>query len=309
GYIVSANQEPAPGSGAPVAGYYELWDRAQELDRALRAPGVKWDNAHSQALQLDVRTGYAERVLKALLPVLRQVVSDPAERALLDQLAAWDGSHTLGSAMPTLFNQMLYELAAAAMSDELGEAQFKNLLQTHALDFALALLAADEHSPWWDNVTTPAKETRADTVKLMWRASIAHLQKTLGPDPAAWTWGKAHTLTHNHPLGQQKPLNKLFNVGPFAAPGGREIPNAMYGDIGPAPWRVASGPSTRRVIDFADAEHTQGINPVGQSGVLFDAHYSDQAADFIAGASRPQHLSEADVAAHTRSTLRLEPAR
>jgi penicillin amidase len=68
------------------------------------------------------------------------------------------------------------------------------------------------------------------------------------------------------------------------------------------------GPSTRRVIDFADASKALGINPVGQSGVLFDTHYADQAADYIAGRYQAQHLSEADVAAHTRSSLVLQPA-
>jgi penicillin amidase len=211
--------------------------------------------------------------------------------------------------MPTLFNQLLYEFAVAAMSDELGEVQFNNLLKTRALDFALPLLAADATSPWWDNCNTPAKESRTDTVRVMWRATITHLQKTFGPDPAGWTWGHAHTLTHNHPLGQQKPLDRLFNVGPMAAPGGRELPNFLGGSIGPAPWAVSMGPSTRRVIDFADASQSQGINPVGQSGVLFDAHYADQAADFVQGRYQPQHLSVVDVAAHTRSTLILEPAR
>lgn len=307
GYIMTANQQPTPGSGIPVPGYYNLWDRAQRLEQRLSVPGVKWDTAASQALQLDVQTGYAARLLKPLLPVLREVVTDAGERALLDKLAKWDGSHTLDSNLPTLFNQLVYELAVAAMADELGEGQFKNLLNTRALDFALPRLAADANSPWWDNRHTVAVESRADTVKIMWRAAIAHLQKTLGPDPAGWTWGKAHTLTHNHPLGQKKPLDKLFNIGPMPAPGGREIPNYLGSSVGPAPWAVTLGPSTRRVIDFADASKAQGINPVGQSGVLFDAHYADQAADFIQGRYQPQHLSEADVAANTRSTLTLQP--
>lgn len=309
GYIVSANHQPIATNGVPVPGYYEIWDRAQELNKHLSVPGVKWDDEHSKALQLDVQTGYAARVLKPLLPVLREVVTDASERALLEQLAAWDGKHTVDSNMPTLFNQMLYELAVAAMADQLGEAQFKNLRQTHVLDFALPLLAADENSPWWNKVKTPGKQTRADVVKVMWRATIAHLQKTFGPDPVGWTWGKAHTLTQQHPLGQQKPLDRLFNVGPMPALGGRELPNALAGNIGPAPWAVTQGPSTRRVIDFADASKALGINPVGQSGVLFDAHYADQAADYIQGKYKLQHLSEADVAGSTRSTLRLEPAR
>ncbi|MDO9166221.1 MAG: penicillin acylase family protein, partial [Rhodoferax sp.] len=126
--------------------------------------------------------------------------------------------------------------------------------------------------------------------------------------PAGWGWGKAHTLTHGHPLAAQKPLDKLFNIGPFAAPGGRETPNNLSGAIGPAPWAVSYGPSTRRLIDFADAGKALGINPVGQSGVLFDTHYQDQAQTFIAGGYVAQHLSAADVTANTRSTMTLTPA-
>ncbi|WP_297845862.1 penicillin acylase family protein, partial [Pseudomonas sp.] len=50
-------------------------------------------------------------------------------------------------------------------------------------------------------------------------------------------------------------------------------------------------------------------NPVGQSGVLFDEHYSDQAKTYVEGGYVPQHFDEADVAASTRGTLRLVPAK
>ncbi|MDD5334930.1 MAG: penicillin acylase family protein [Rhodoferax sp.] len=309
GYIVSANHQPKPANGVPVPGYYNLADRAQRLDQRLRDDSVKWDVKTSQALQLDSQTGYSQRLLKPLLPVLRSSVTDPAEQALLEGLATWDGRHNVDSIAATVFNQFLFELARGALADEMGEVQFKNLLGTRALDFALPRLAADANSPWWDNRATPTVESRADTLKVVWRATIDHLQATLGKDSNGWTWGKAHTLTHGHPLAAQKPLDKLFNIGPFAAPGGRETPNNLGGSIGPAPWAVSYGPSTRRVIDFADPNHAVGINPVGQSGVLFDAHYKDQAQTFIAGGYVPQHLSEADVAANTRSTLTLAPVR
>jgi penicillin amidase len=110
-----------------------------------------------------------------------------------------------------------------------------------------------------------------------------------------------------HPLGQQKPLNWLFNVGPFAVPGGRETPNNLSGTVGPAPWAVAYGPSTRRVIDFATPDKSVGINPVGQSGVLFDRHYADQAERFAEGIYVRQRSSAADVANHTEGTLKLLP--
>ena len=309
GYIMSANHQPKPNSGVPVPGYYNLSDRAQQLEDRLTTPGVLWNLQNSQTVQLDSRHGYAQRVLAPLLATLRMVVTDPAERVMLSSLQKWDGDHRVGDIVPTVFNQFLYELARAAFADELGEAQFKNLLRTRVLDFALPRLAADPASPWWDRRDTPAVETRNDTVKAAWQAAATHLKATMGSDPAKWGWGKHHTLTHGHPLAAQKPLDKLFNVGPFPAPGGRETPNNLAQSVGPGPWAVTFGPSTRRLIDFADAGKALGINPVGQSGVLFDAHYRDQAETFIAGGYVLQHLKAEDVKANARSRLNLTPAR
>ena len=87
------------------------------------------------------------------------------------------------------------------------------------------------------------------------------------------------------------------------------MPNNLAGSLGAAPWSVSYGPSTRRLIDFADATRSLGINPVGQSGVLFDAHYQDQARIFVAGGYVPQHQTEADIKANSRGTLTLLPAR
>jgi penicillin amidase len=128
-----------------------------------------------------------------------------------------------------------------------------------------------------------------------------------GKDLLKWRWGNAHTLLHAHPLGMQKPLDILFNVGPFNVAGGRETPNNLNINMGPGPWTVKSGPSTRRVIDFARPDKSVGINPVGQSGVLFDVHYDDQAALFSEGLYVQQHMSAADVKANTKSTLTLRP--
>jgi penicillin amidase len=303
GSIVSANHQPK--GAIAIAGYYNPSARARRLTQALQEPGIAWDSASAQALQLDTQTDYASSFIAALLPIMDPLVSDPQERTLLDALRRWDGKYALDSMAPTLFSQMLFELARAAMVDELGPVQFKAMLRTRTLDEALVRLLADANSPWWDVRGTPAVETRADTVKAAWMASLVHLKNTYGPDTQQWIWGKTHTLTHNHPLGQQKPLDKMFSVGPLPVPGGREVPNNMSGTIGPAPWAVAYGPSTRRVIDFANPSRAVGINPVGQSGVLFDGHYADQARAFARGEYVRQHLSEVDVAGHTRSTLLL----
>ncbi|MEK1905789.1 MAG: penicillin acylase family protein, partial [Pseudomonas sp.] len=252
GYIVSANFQPQSPSGAAIPGYYNLADRGARLNERLAQPDVKWDVHNSQALQLDDGTGYGPRLLKPILDDLRAAAADETERALVEQLANWDGNHPLESTAATLFNQLTYELANQAMHDELGDAFFDSLLQTRVLDSALPRLTADARSPWWDKRGSDAVESRAETVKAAWQASLAHLRQSLDADSSQWAWGKAHTLTHSHPLSQQKPLNLLFDVGPFAAPGGHETPNNLSHRVGPAPWSVVYGPSTRRLIDLAD---------------------------------------------------------
>ncbi|WPN29928.1 penicillin acylase family protein [Pseudomonas sp. P5_109] len=309
GYIVSANFQPVSPTGMEIPGYYNLADRGQQLNRQLSDKAVKWDLENSQKLQLGTTTAYGPRLLAPLLPVLREVVSDPAELEMVEQLAQWKGDYPLDSTSATLFNQFLFNLADATMRDELGNDFFETLLSTRVIDAALPRLAATADSPWWDNRNTLDKETRADTVKAAWQASLAHLKTTLGPDFTQWQWGKAHTLTHGHPLGQQKPLDLVFNVGPFAAPGTHEVPNNLSAKIGPAPWPVTYGPSTRRLIDFADPAHSLTVNPVGQSGVLFDSHYDDQAEAYIEGMYFQAHLNDEEVTANTRSTLKLLPAR
>ncbi|WP_430447347.1 MAG: penicillin acylase family protein [Pseudomonas piscis] len=309
GYIVSANFQPTSPTGMEIPGYYNLPDRGQQLDRQLSDKTLKWDLENTQKLQLGTTTAYGPRLLAPLLPVLREVVVAPEELKLVEQLAQWQGDYPLESTSATLFNQFLFELARATFHEKLGDAYFDALIQARVVDAALPRLAADPDSPWWDDRTTAQRESRADTVKQAWRASIDHLKRTLGPNPTQWRWGSAHTLTHGHPLGMQKPLDRVFNVGPLEAPGSHEVPNNLTSKIGPAPWAVVYGPSTRRIIDFADPAHSLTINPVGQSGVLFDKHYDDQAEAYIEGVYQQAHFSEEEVTANTRSTLKLLPAR
>ena len=303
GYIVSANFQPT--GDTPVPGYYNLAERGRRLD-GLLSQGKRWDIHNSQALQLDVQTDYGPRVLRPVIPLLRGSAS-VEEQPLVEALVRWNGAYKADTVAPVLFQQFTAELLRAALKDELGEAQFENLRRTRALDHALPRLMADADSPWWDDRSTPQRETQTDIVRRAWKATVAHLQATLGPDSGTWRWDAVHTLTHEHPLGRQKPLDRIFNVGPFPVPGGHEVPNNFAQRNGSGPWPVVYGPSTRRLIDFARPQEALGVNPVGQSGVWPDAHYADQAALLAQGRYRREWLDEADVRAHSNGLLVLKP--
>lgn len=307
GYIVSANAQPVSPDGTVIPGYYNLSDRGQRLNQQLGLDG-QWSIEKSKQLQLDTRTGYAQRVLQPLLPILRAAIDDPLQRQWLEGLAQWQGDYPLDSINATLFNQFLYDLSYGALHDELGDVMFQNLLATRVLDAALPRLAADEHSPWWKDRTQPEVQQRADVVVRAWNTSIAHLRDTLGNDSAQWQWGKSHHLTQMHPLGSQKLLAPLLNVGPYSVPGSHEVPNNFSAPLSAAPWSVTYGPSTRRVIDLAMPDKAVGILPVGQSGVPFNSHYQDQALPFVQGEYQALHFSPTDIARYTKSTLQLMPA-
>jgi penicillin amidase len=301
GFVVSANQQPA--AATPIPGYYNTGDRARRLFQQLAQDAVRWDTPLSQALQLDGQTDYFARIWRPLADDLRAAASNDEERMWVELLLAWDGNHGADKIAPTLANQLAFDLLQQTMADELGTEWMALLLRTRLVDMALPRLAADAHSPWWDRRDTPAVETRAQVVAQAWRASLAHLKSQLGPVVKNWAWGEVHSLTHVHPLGRVSPLDRVFNVGPFPVAGGREMPNNQNHALAAAPWRVTYGPSTRRVIDFAQPQAAQGVLPVGQSGVWGDPHYSDQALLHAQGRTRGQWLDAPDVDAHTRSVL------
>lgn len=307
GYIVSANQQPVAASGIEIPGYYNMPARAQRLNQQLQDASIAWDTHNSQALQLDSGSAYGPRVLAPILDELRQAAQGDEEQQLVKQLSQWDGDHSLDSVAATLFNQLVYQLLREATVDELGEQGFIDLIASRAIDEGLPRLTADAHSPWWQDKTSSQPLRRADIVARAWSKTLAHLRQVLDQDSSQWQWRRAHTLTQVHPLGMKKPLERIFNVGPFAAPGGHETPNNLSHKIGPAPWKVVYGPSTRRLIDLAEPERALGINPVGQSGVRFDAHYADQAEPYIKGQYQPMHLNPTDVQAHSAKELILNP--
>jgi len=176
------------------------------------------------------------------------------ESKVLDLLRSWDGSHGLNEVGPTIFYQLIYQLQKHMMEDELGTEQLSVYLTTLVARRSLSSLIANEKSIWWDNVHTSELETREQVVSQSLHSTVQVLMESLGDDPDTWTWDRVHVLEHIHAIGQKKPFNLLFNVGPFAISGGDEVINKMDFDKTQFPYRVRSGAAMRILIDLADIE-------------------------------------------------------
>ena len=310
GVIVSANHQPENFGTGVVPGYYNLDNRAKRIAKLLAEKERGWTAADMQAIQLDTRSNYSLRVRDGVvrgLETLGAVQKDPLSARAFELLKAWDGDHPLDSIGPTIFHTLHYNLVEMIYKDELGEELFKAFLGTRLPDRSVEKIIDIRKSPWWDNVGTDKPETRQEILIAAWQKTIAHLRKLVGPDPAAWHWEKVHTVEYVHAIGRKKPLDKIFNIGPFKAPGSRDVPNYLGFKLTPAPHKVTVGPSTRRIVDFAEPENSLGINPTGQSGYFYNENYDDQAKLYMDGGYRGQLIDREDILKSKVSSLILNP--
>ena len=145
---------------------------------------------------------------------------------------------------------------------------------------------------------------------LAFKQTTGALEAAFGPNPDSWTWDRVHTLEHGHPIGQVKALRSFFNIGPFPVEGTREVINNMnFGYDGSLQYKVSSGPSTRRVIDFSDVENSMSILPTGQSGNPFSKHYEDQAEMYVQGKFRKMMLNQKEIEETAESVLTFKPSK
>lgn len=131
-----------------------------------------------------------------------------------------------------------------------------------------------------------------------------------GTTTSRWNWGDLHAITlTSDTLGSSgiAPIEALFNRGPFPVSGGASVVNATGWELGVS-YATTTVPSMRMVIDLSDFDASTWNHLTGASGHAFDAHYTDQTADWIAGIQKPWAYSAKAVDAAAVATLVLTPA-
>jgi len=295
-YVYSANNQPEPIDGYLYPGYYLPKDRAQRIDGLLK-PKNNWTSADVQKSIIDNTSSTAVSLVAKWTQSVANNSWNANEKEALKILKKWSGSNNLQDVGPTIYNKWISCYLKNTFQDELGEENFKAFLATHIMKQVIEGQSNNENSLWWDNTATKNKiETKKEILTQSFKEAITNLTKQLGTIETKWTWGKVHTLEHQHPIGKITALRTFFNVGPFEASGSNEVINNMmffYNDTGI--YDVKGGPSTRRVIDFSDVENSVSILPTGQSGNPMSHHYSDQAAMYNKGQFRKMKLNKKEI--------------
>lgn len=308
GYVYSANNQPDSISGILYPGYYLPENRAKRIEQLLE-PRNDWDREGVEKMITDVTSSVNPSIIANFIKILDVKEIDSLQIHALDKLKGWKGGYPLESVEGTIFHRWEYFFLKNTFEDELGKDMFPQFLATHFSKRLVAPMSGKAESVWWDNSNTKdVVETQKDIVSTSFDQAITSLVLDFGNDMKDWSWSRVHTLEHEHPIGSVAALRSFLNVGPFPVNGTREVINNMsfsYSDNGI--YKVGSGPSTRRVIDFSDVENSTSIIPTGQSGNPFGPHYKDQAEMYLKGEFRKMLLNKDEIIKNSKSILTFHP--
>ncbi len=231
----------------------------------------------------------------------------------------WDGELSVDSPAAALYEvfirRMLYNLYDGVVADSPAKPHLIDRVAgkgPHPLLAATGFYGYNGHAllvHLLDTPDSPLFQDRSleDLMLQSLREAVEFLHWQLGPEADAWRWGDLHQLTYAHPLGQVKPLDKLFNRGPYPIGGDETTIWASGSYYHSLDCDNMVGPVCRFVVDLGDLSCSRSLNAPGQSGQPGSRHYADRIKSWFQGEYNPMLYRRQDVITHAEATLHLLP--
>lgn len=288
-----------------------LWEpesRAVRINEFLSSR-EKFDLNDFKNLQLDYFSHYAKELTPFIISAFSGFdVNDNFVKEAVGYLKNWNFNFTRDDVATTIFNAFIVAMLKNTFEDELGSELYKRFVFYSGVPLRiLAQLIIKGDTLWFDNVKTADKvETRDDIIRLSFEESVHNLRKLLGDDILSWHWGKVHKLELIHPLGLKKPLDKIFNLGPFEVGGaGTTVNNAGFSVL--KPFNCVVGPSMRQIVDFSE-NSLYSIIPTGPSGQIMSKFYDSQTQLYLKGEYIKIEISRERIEKSNPKILRFIPS-
>lgn len=313
GYIATANNRVAD-AGYPfyLSSDYIGAGRISRIHELIQSVD-KVDPAYIQRMHVDQVSIFARQIARSLSQLATE---DPELQIVLRNLQDWDGTLTTDSSQASVYEAFLLRLALRLLEPRLGDLALHyigkgitpvlsegSMLGERCVEWLLGLLDQPD-SHWWD---LGGGETRQQQMLAALREAVDMLKNTLGPEFGDWSWGKLHQLTLAHTLGSKKPLDRLFNRGPYPIGGDYDT----LWNSGMARHTLESGPVVgppfRFIADLDDLGRSLGQLLPGQSGQPTSPHYADNIQPWLKGEYHPMLFHRPDVLEHAAATLKLLP--
>jgi penicillin amidase len=309
GFVVTSNAKPVKDDDGPFLGVDWIDGYRQGRITEQLAARRDWDVSTTQRLQMDTLSIPWREVRDMVLAV--PPMDADSERGLA-LLRSWDGVVAGESPAAAVFVRFMAEMSrrTVAVKAPNSAAWALGKSDTPIVEYTVFVLRRSGH------LSRLLREQPEGWFPGGWQAEMAealaatvrNLQTRHGNDMRSWAWGKVRPLVLKHRVGQRKPLDKVFNRGPFPVGGDADtVAQASYDPLDPYgnPLFLAS---LRMVINVGNWEGSRFSLPGGQSGNPLSRHYDDLLYHWLRGNGVPIAWSSEDVARAARQTLRLTPA-
>jgi penicillin G amidase len=309
GYIATANnQVQRPDFPYFLGRDYLVSERAGRIIELLEAR-EKVDIPYIQKMQFD-QVAFSSRTFGRYLGALQVV--EPDLQTIVEAMRLWDGKLDVGSPMASIFESTSRQAARLVLEHWLGDlgpriqgkGPWPGQWPEHAWEWFIHLLEEPD-SPWFD---LGNGEQRNDVLKLALQQSVEFLKRELGPQMKDWKWGRLHQLTFEHVLGEQKPLDRVFNIGPFPIGGDGNTIWSSFTSLSDLQRRPMTGPPFRFIADLGDLDHCWGLLIPGQSGHLASPHHADGIRPWFEGDYHPMLFRRDELEQNLVARLVLTPA-
>lgn len=259
--------------------------RAQRIRDLLLSKG-KLSLSDMATIQADQYSIPAEKIVPHMMSVApRTQLAIQAQEIL----RTWNYTLAPDSVGATLYTTFLRKLERIIFSALLGDDEdlLKNYLGVGTTLLAITngyssrskpliiRLLDEQNDRWFANSVLPnGPRTWSFALLSAFESTLDELQEKLGEDPTRWQYGRVHKMTYSHVLGLVKPLDKIFNRGPY--PVGGDIDTVNMGAVSPTePETVVTVPSFRQIANLADLAASLSMHAPGQSGHPSSKHYDD----------------------------------
>jgi penicillin amidase len=243
----------------------------------------------------------------------------PAGVSLDDGSLSSDPTETAASEATMVFNAWMMRMPQAVLGDELT-AMAQNPPPFDQKIMLAYLLLADPHtlatydatagdSVLFDDLTTPALETRDERAVTSLLDAVDFLVQTLGSDRTRWRWGTLHTLRFASLVSLWGALS-IPPVGDARFPNGFPRhgdgynidvgePDAMPLTLAGATFGYSQGPTQRFVVDMDPAGPSpRNVLPGGEVWDSASPHFADEAEMWRRNQNHPLWFTHDDVAAN-----------
>ncbi len=307
GILATANNKAVRENYPRFLGHYwEPLDRFSRIRQLLNDKG-KLAVDDFKRMHMDTYCVLASELTPLIIRSLgRDSTEEKAKRARA-VLAKWDFVMAKDSVAASLFEVTFRTMLGNLFKDELGEELFVKYIKVPSIPMrAMRLIIRDHESLWIDDVSTSKKETLEDIVARSFEQAMKKLEEKIGKDMDDWKWGRIHQLTFEHVLGKKKPLDWIFNLGPYPVGGsGLTVNKKAYPRENP--YNANHGVSMRMIVDFSNMDASWHVLPTGESGQLGSPHHKDQIDLYLTGKYHRAWTDPGDVEKHGKGTLTLKP--